>query len=420
MKRLILVVCLIAVVIGASAASFAETATLRVAWWGSQARHDQTLKVIDLFEKKYPDIEIKPEYTGWNGYFDKMAAEAAGGNLPDVMQHDIKYITQYVSSGLLVNLDPLVGKTLNLKDVKPSLLNDGRIDGKLYGINLGANTYVIMYDPEVFAKAKVKEPKSGWTWDDYMATCRKIHKAANIYAETSLSFTYRNITGLEHYVRQHGKKFFDGSKIGFDEKLFVDFYKMDVDLTKEGVVAPPEVRQELHTVENDLMVVRKSAMAGYWTNQIVAITKAAGRPIKMVLLPRVKRQVKEGTYLKPSMFFSITRDCKNQAAAAKFIDFFTNDVEANKVMMAERGVPVSTKVQKALGPFLEAPQKMMFDMVAYAATHSSAMDPPAPPQFNQIVDLLTDINMKILYGVVSLDQGAKEFIEKANAILAAK
>jgi multiple sugar transport system substrate-binding protein len=319
-----------------------------------------------------------------------------------------------------VNLDPLVGKKMDFKNVKPSLLNSGRIKGKLYGIILGANTYVVMYDPALFKKAKLPEPNSNWTWKDYMNISRKIHKSLGIYGETALSFTYRNMSGLEHYVRQHGQKFFNGKKIGFDKKLFVDFYKMDLDLTKEGVFAPPEVRMELHTVENDLMITKKAAMAGYWTNQIVAITKAANRPIKMVLMPKAVKQAKEGTYLKPAMFFSITKDCKKVDAAAKFIDFFINDIEANKVLMADRGVPVSSNVQKAMVPFLNDPQKKMFEMVDYASEHASPMDPPPPPQYKQIIDLLTDINMKILYGATTLEKGAKEFIQKANAILAAK
>lgn len=48
-------------------------------WWGSQARHDATLKVIDLFEKKNPNIKINGEYMGSDGYFDKLNTQVAGG-----------------------------------------------------------------------------------------------------------------------------------------------------------------------------------------------------------------------------------------------------------------------------------------------------------------------------------------------------
>jgi multiple sugar transport system substrate-binding protein len=70
---------------------------LRVAWWGSQTRHNQTLEVIKLFEKRYPNIKITPEYTSWSDYWTKLNTQAAAQNLPDVIQHDYQYITEWVN-----------------------------------------------------------------------------------------------------------------------------------------------------------------------------------------------------------------------------------------------------------------------------------------------------------------------------------
>ena len=39
----------------------AEPIELRVAWWGSQNRHDRTLEAIKLFEEMYPHITVLPE-----------------------------------------------------------------------------------------------------------------------------------------------------------------------------------------------------------------------------------------------------------------------------------------------------------------------------------------------------------------------
>ena len=38
---------------------------LRFGWWGSQTRHDRTLKLIDKFHELHPNITIKPEYSSW-------------------------------------------------------------------------------------------------------------------------------------------------------------------------------------------------------------------------------------------------------------------------------------------------------------------------------------------------------------------
>ncbi len=423
MRRNCLVLMLVvALLVSLTVTAFtAEQVTLRFAWWGSQSRHDKTLKVIELFEKEYPNIKIKPEYTGWDGYFDKMAAQAAGGNLPDLMQHDYKFIKQYVDNNLIIPLDQYVaaGK-IDFRDIPASVMTSGYLNGKLYGINLGNNTYAIIYDPEMFAQAGIAEPKPGWTWDDYMAACRQIKNKLGIYADTNIANSGR-YAGFEHYLRQHGFKFFgdSGKSLGYtDDKLFVNFYKMDLALVKEKVFSTAEIRIENHTVENDLMVTKKTAMATYWSNQIIAISKAAGRPLKMALYPSIKGQVKEGQYLKPSMFLSITKHSKHPEEAAQFISFFINSVEAGKVLGTDRGVPVANKVRDALKANLSVAETEMFNFVELAAKYSSAIDPPYPASFQEVFDLLTDIHYKMLYEVLTPEAAAKEFRTKANAILA--
>lgn len=419
-----LVVLLVLLVAFSLAAAAQQKTTLRVSWWGSQTRHDLTLKVIELFEQLNPDIDVVPEYTGWDGYWDRLAAQAAGGNLPDVMQQDYKYLYQYYESNLLLPLDPFFESGLiDIRGVDESVLSSGRINGQHYGLSLGSNAYAILYDPEMFARAGIAAPGVDWTWEDFVDIARQIRQRLGVFAITAMPMTMANVSGFEHYLRQHGQTLFtaDGTALGYDDdRYFVEFYKMDIDLTREGVLAPPEIRLENPTVENDLIVTGRAAMASYWTNQIVAISSAAGRRLEMALFPNASTQVQYGSYIKPSMFFSITQHTKNAEAAARFIDFFTNSVEANRILMAERGVPIAAGVRAGLAPFLGPEQRQMFDMVELAARYSSPIDPPPPAAFNQVLDILDDVHYKMLFGVATLEQGAREFRQRASAALAAQ
>ena len=62
--------------------------TLTILWWGSQTRHDLTIKMIEKFEEKYPDIDLVIDYSDWDGYWTKLSAQVAGGQTPDIMQMD--------------------------------------------------------------------------------------------------------------------------------------------------------------------------------------------------------------------------------------------------------------------------------------------------------------------------------------------
>ena len=39
-----------------------EKVTLRMAWWGSQTRHDRTVQVIEMYEKAHPNVKIEYEF----------------------------------------------------------------------------------------------------------------------------------------------------------------------------------------------------------------------------------------------------------------------------------------------------------------------------------------------------------------------
>ncbi|MCL6518147.1 extracellular solute-binding protein, partial [Alicyclobacillus sp.] len=79
-----------------------QTITLRFSWWGDQTRATITQQVIDLYEKLHPNVKIQPEFTSYANYAQKLTTEAAGGNLPDVVQMNYgPMITQFTTQGLL-------------------------------------------------------------------------------------------------------------------------------------------------------------------------------------------------------------------------------------------------------------------------------------------------------------------------------
>lgn len=393
--------------------------TISISWWGSQVRHNKTLAVIELFERKNPDIKIQPVYTGWREYWDRIAAYAVGGNLPDIMQQDYKYFNSYVDYNILRDMDDYIDSIIKVAEVDEALLESARFDGKLYGIPAGLNTYTILYDPKKFAEAGLTEPSYNWTWNEYKEICRKLHERLGIYAATSLPMATRNITGLEHYVRQHGQSLFDMSahKLGFTEDLFVDFYKMDLELSREGVFAPGELRLENHTIENDLIVKDAAVMAAYWTNQIVAISKAAGKPLKMLPFPQAKDETRSGYYLKPSMYWTITKNSKHPEIAARFINFLINNLEANKLLNGDRGVPISFDIRQKLQPMLDDPERKMFNFIKYISNNSSIIEPPPPAQYDQVIEILEEVHYKILEGSQTPSEAYQELRMRTDRVL---
>ncbi len=68
-------------------------------WWGGDSRHEATLKAVEAFMEKYPNITVKPSYSAWDGWEDKMSSQFATGTAPDVNQINWNWITSFSSDG---------------------------------------------------------------------------------------------------------------------------------------------------------------------------------------------------------------------------------------------------------------------------------------------------------------------------------
>ncbi|RAK12440.1 carbohydrate ABC transporter substrate-binding protein (CUT1 family) [Halanaerobium saccharolyticum] len=397
-----------------------EEITLRMAWWGSQNRHTRTLRVIDMYEEMNPNVNIEPQYTGWTGYWEKMAAQAAGDRLPDIMQHDRKYIVQYADNNQLVDLNPYVESgILDMSDVDMPM---GEMDGKLYGITLGVNSVGIAADEVLFETAGVELPGPEWTWEEYIEIGNTIHDKLGVYADRTLPHSWGGLFDLRIWLRQHGESLYneDATALGYeDDQLFVDLYTQMKELIDAGFYAPPSLIKEVGTnVEEELVTNQQAAMAGLWSNQIVAASSAAGKKLELLTLPKLKDQVQEGLFIKQGQYLAVTRNSEHPEEAAKFVNFFLNNIEANKVLMAERGVPAPKDVREALMPLLDEVNKEQFEYVETASNHSSAIYAPPPSGHMEIVDLKKRLMMSIMYGAIEPMEAAKEFRTTANKILA--
>ncbi|MGB3984840.1 MAG: ABC transporter substrate-binding protein, partial [Limnochordia bacterium] len=288
-------------------------------------------------------------------------------------------------------------------------------------INLGSNAMVGIYDPELFAQAGIEPPGPEWTWEDYIELGRIVVDKLGIHWATQFPGNFFH--AFHHVLRQNGYPFYapDGTGLGWkDDKLLEEFFRLELQLYKEGLFASPALRDEVSSVEQDLLVTRQAATAWAWSNQIVAMSLAANRPLGLITLPKAKDQVKEGLYIKPSMFFSVAESSPHKDAAVLFIDFFTNDVEANKILMAERGVPISSKVREALQPYLTDVQIQMFEYLDLVSQHSSPIDPPEPAGHPEVNRLLDDLQSMVLHEVITPAEAARTFRQEATRILRSK
>lgn len=346
--------------------------TIRFAWWGNDTRNRLTNEVIAKFEAANPDIKVQAEPGEWSSYWDKLATQAAGNDVPDVIQMDEKYIAEYGTRGLLLDLEEAGLKFDKFMD---GTVDTGRVKDKLYGINSGINAPVVVANPTVFDAAGVAIPDdTTWTYDSLAAVAKEVTEKspAGTYGTQNMAYVE---PVLRANLRQQGKDQFNPEGMGFEPADLVKFFDWGMKLQNEKAApSAAETSEDMgKSLDQTMAATNKIGMSVYWSNQITALEKASGADMKLLRLPSEAGSAdKAALWYKASMLWSGSARTQNKEAVAKFIDYLANSPEAGAIMGTERGVPANKDVRAAIEPGMSDVDKKV---VAYLDSLESELGP---------------------------------------------
>lgn len=395
--------------------------TLRFSWWGSDARHAATQKVIDLYQSKNPGVKIKGDYTGWDDYWDRLATSTAGGNSPDIIQMESRYVREYADRGALAELDSHLGSTIKNADLDPSVASIGEVDGKTYALPTGVNVYAIVANPAVLQAAKTPLPNDEtWTWDDLLKTAAQVTKNSpkGTYGLQNMGYVD---AGLEIFARQRGESIFGAEGgIAVSPATLKEWFSLIRRSRDMGAEPEASVSVELEGggVDQSLIATGKGALGTWWTNELPALSKASKAELTLLRFPGEATASQPGMFLKPAMFYSVGAKSKHQKEAAKFVDFMLNDPEAAKIILSDRGLPVNLTSRKAILPNLTPPDQKS---AAFLDEVKEKVGPPPalPPKgAGEIVTIIQQLNEQVLFDRITVDQAVEQFLNQAKAAIA--
>lgn len=403
----------------ASVGNFAAAADgIRMIWWGNPDRDRRTNEVLALFTKT-DGIAVTPETYGWGDYWQKLATQAAGRNLPDVIQMDYRFLFEYARRKQLAALDDFVGKQIDLADFDPNQLASGKVDDKLYGISMGANSMSHIYKKDILAKAGVTIDQTSWTNADF----EKIGETVRGALPDGMFFT-QNMgylePMLETWVRQRGKALYtDDGQLGYEVADLEEFFARWKDLQDKGLTPPPDVMaaDTSQKAEDAMIVAGKSAVGFSHSNQLVAYQNLIPEEIDIVMIPN-QEGGKPGQYLKPSMLISMAETSASKEAAAELMAFFITDQAANAILQIERGVSGDPAIRAAVAPTLNPTEQKIIAYLDVVATDVGPLPPPPPKNAGELDRALRPAWDEVAFGRVSVADGAKKYYDNAVAILA--
>lgn len=392
---------------------------IRHFWWGNPERDKRTFEVIEIFNGAHPDIEVVGETLGFADYFTKLTTQIAGRNMPDVIQQGYGVMLEYVGKGALLPLDEYVGKTLDIAKIDQSAIDAGTFDGKFYGLSIGANAMVSLYNTRMFEEAKIETDPITWTYDDLKTISVAISEATpdGIYGTDDCTADW-GAFGV--YLGQKGisPQYTAEGQFNFDQSVIEEYWNLWKDIRDAGGTPPGGDSAGLVAPElNQLGIVTGTTAISYaWSNQMVGTQALMQDKIGAGMRPRIAGS-KSGQSIQPSQFVCLTRDTIDADATVQYMNAFVNDPEMTAVLGLERGIPSQSDVRAALQPNLteiEATSVAYFDAIQ---PHVTPLDPAPPPGNRECEEAFERIAVAVLLDQQSIADTAAQFMQEAEAIL---
>lgn len=393
-----------------------KTVELRMSWWGSDERHEKTLKAIELFEQKNPGIKITGEYSGFDGYMDKLNTQIAAGNAPDLVQMGGN-IKEYVGKKAMLDLTPYVGNIINLDDFNPSLVESATFNGKLYGVTLGVSSSALLYNASMFEKASIPVPTESWTYDEMKNAAIEISQklGKGNYGVYDLS---SDAATLGAYLGSNGKELYRDGERHFEKQDMVNWFTMWEEMRAAGGLIPADVQvaSPSSAVDKSLVVKGQVAIQSASASQIYGYQELTQDTLGLIMFPNGS----VGSGMIPPIsgqYITSYSGTEYPEEVAKFINFMVNDPEAGIILGSSRGVPPAGKIRDLLAAQSTPVDKVLYDYISLVSDTAPPVVYQQFPLDNEFTKLLLLTSEKVAFGAQKIDNAVDEFMTEFDKLL---
>lgn len=394
----------------------AKPVTLRMSWWGSEARHEATLNAIKLYSEKNTNVTIDAEFQGFDGYEDKLATQIAGGTTPDIMQITSTRMMEFAERNDIFADFNAYSSLIDLSGFDAKFLdNFGKYNGALIGLPTGVNSRTMFFNTKLCDAAGVKLADK-YTWDEFISEGAKINKAnPDQYMFIASSDDWFQLL-LTYYRQKTGSwPVSDDNKVELDMDAITEAYAFIKKMYDEKVVEPVETSY----VYNSSQAENKKWIKGdigsvFFTassyNQFACenVTLLGKNP------PQLPDAKTTGIQTQPSQVFSVTKN-ESVEESVKFLNYLYNEDEGILTLGDVRSVPPVQKARELL-----ANNNKLNPIISSAVDIAlSATDIPMSPvmQNSELQRANYAIIDKLAYATITPEEAAKQTLAEYQRVV---
>ncbi|TWD82548.1 multiple sugar transport system substrate-binding protein [Kribbella amoyensis] len=404
---------------GDKSSSGGSDAALDMMFWGEGDQNKKLIAALDLYQQSEGAAKVNPQYSGFSGYYDKLATRVAGGNPPDVFQIHLPYLMEYIKRGAVAPLDEYKDD-LGLDSMPDYVATTTKADGKYYFALLGAATQpAIIVNTTKLKGLGLVAPSTDWNLDRYKATMAEVwDKSGRKLAGTA--DLGGNAIAFESFLRGRGKALFaDGSSLGFGEDDLAAWVQLWQDLRGSGAAVPMALTAASTGFQNDPVTVGKAAYTGTATSRgLPSMQSLTKDTLSLGTFPSGGPGSEPGTNIIPAGWFAISPKSKNIEGAVSMLKYLTSQPDAANAMGLARGVPIPADIRTKVASSATGLNKLVLDNYALVASKGPAALQMYPPGASKLLQTsLPNVNEVVGFGRSTVPQAVTKFFSDAKAAL---
>ncbi len=393
----------------------AENVTLRVSWWGGDSRHTPTLGALEAYSTKNPNVKLEGEYGGWDGYYQKLVTQVAGGTAADIIQIDQPWLNELCSKGDV--FAEIASSDFDLQQFDADFLrNYCTYKDKLMGLPSGTNVNTFLVDTKLLSGSGI-DPNTVWTWENIITEGKKIHqKDSSKYFSSATPDILR--FWFEVYVAQIAGEVVDSNKrVAFTEEQGKEAFTYLKRWFDEGIIAPFSQTSLFYQKfqENPDWIRGNTATAWDWVS---SMGKDIGskQNIETRQFPVMEGAKNSGVLMRPSQILVVNNNSKNKAEAIQVLNYLFSDTEAIEILGTARGIPSTVLGRKILA------EKGLISQMAEKATNEGIAQAGLPQSIwqmnSEVIQTMQDVIDEFGFGKLTPQQASAKMIQSLKTTLA--
>ena len=395
---------------------------LRMKWWGGDARTKAYQDALAAYASARGTAPVTSEASGYDGYFDKLDTEVAGGTAADIIQMDTALVHEYAARQVLRPLDDYVGNHLAVGAFPEALLAAGTVDGKLYGVPSGTGGALVTFDLTRLRGARIAAPRADWTWAGLADYAAKVTKAFGGKVHGTSDGGGDDVGAFQIFLRQRGKDLYTAAgKLGYGAADLEEWLTYWDGMRKRHAAAPGEVTSAAHNDAKKNPLITGHVAMTFGSGLEISLPPLSAHELDFLPVPAGPAGSVEGQYLSGGVLLSAFARSGVAADAAELIGFFASDEEAITIMGLTRGIPPTEKARQIAAAKLGPAQQRALaatNVIATRVAAAKSSPPPSPPKgAGQVKELLFQNNLAVAFGRKTVPAAVQSFFAGARSAL---